>query len=211
MSKLAPPSQATLADAAAAACLLDAGCSTHVQPTGPDRRFPRTNEQSESPAATFESAHVEDRLRRSGLPLSRSWRPSPRYRKGDIGAVRRRRCRRSQRHALCCLAARGGRLHGPDDAQAEPREADVRRRAAAFGRHRAAGSPREQSRRSRSSCGWSCPKAVLSTCRRLLAGWLIWAHSSSAVGDPPATRDQDLHREVGSCPAGTRARAAAGS
>ncbi len=29
-------------------------------------------------------------------------------------------------HVLSCLAARGGRLHSPDDARAEPREADVR-------------------------------------------------------------------------------------
>jgi hypothetical protein len=47
-------------------------------------------------------------------------------------------------HALSCLAARGGRLHCRDDAQAERREADVRRRAAAFVGHRAAGSPRKQ-------------------------------------------------------------------
>jgi hypothetical protein len=47
-------------------------------------------------------------------------------------------------HALSCLAARGGRLHCRDDAQAERREADVRRRAAAFVGHRAAGSPRTE-------------------------------------------------------------------
>jgi FG-GAP-like repeat/ASPIC and UnbV len=45
------------------------------------------------------------------------------------------------RHALSCLAARGGRLHRPDDAQAERREADVRRRAAASLGHPAAGLP----------------------------------------------------------------------
>ena len=39
------------------------------------------------------------------------------------------------------LAARGGRLHSPDDAQADRREADVRRRAAAFVGRRAAGLP----------------------------------------------------------------------
>ena len=50
---------------------------------------------------------------------------------------------RSLRQALSCVAARGGRLHSPDDAQVEPREADVRRRAAAFVGHRAAGSPRK--------------------------------------------------------------------
>jgi hypothetical protein len=47
-------------------------------------------------------------------------------------------------HALSCLAARRGRLHRPDDAQAEPREADVRRRAAFVG-HRVAGLPRRGS------------------------------------------------------------------
>ena len=46
-----------------------------------------------------------------------------------------------QRHALSGLAARGGRLHRPDDARAERREADVRRRAAAFLGHPTAGSP----------------------------------------------------------------------
>jgi hypothetical protein len=45
-------------------------------------------------------------------------------------------------HALSCLAARGGLLHRPGDAQAEPREADVRRGAAASVTHRAAGLPR---------------------------------------------------------------------
>ena len=50
-------------------------------------------------------------------------------------------------HALSCLAARGGRLHCPDDAQAERREADVRRRAAALVGLRAAGLPRPQSSR----------------------------------------------------------------
>jgi hypothetical protein len=50
-------------------------------------------------------------------------------------------------HALWRLAARGGRLHRPDDAKAEPREAGVRRRAAALVGQRAAGSPRLQQRR----------------------------------------------------------------
>jgi hypothetical protein len=40
------------------------------------------------------------------------------------------------------LAACNGRLHGPDDAQAERREADVGRGAAAFVKRRTAGSPR---------------------------------------------------------------------
>ena len=48
-------------------------------------------------------------------------------------------------HALSCRAARGGRLHRPDDAQAERRGADVRRRTAFVG-HPAAGSPRFRSR-----------------------------------------------------------------
>ena len=48
----------------------------------------------------------------------------------------------SECHALSCLAARGGRLHRPENAEVEPREADVRRRAAAFVGHRAAGLPR---------------------------------------------------------------------
>ena len=39
--------------------------------------------------------------------------------------------------------ARGGRLHFPDEAQAEPREARVRRGAAALTGDRAAGSPRQ--------------------------------------------------------------------
>ena len=43
-------------------------------------------------------------------------------------------------------AAPGGRLHNPNDAQPEPREADVRRRATALIGHRAAGSPRTRSR-----------------------------------------------------------------
>ena len=43
--------------------------------------------------------------------------------------------------ALSRLAARGGRLHCADDAQPEPRETGVRRRAAAFVGHRTAGSP----------------------------------------------------------------------
>ncbi len=47
-------------------------------------------------------------------------------------------------HTLICLASRGERLH-TDHAVAEPPEADVRRRAAALVRHRAAGSPRSQS------------------------------------------------------------------
>ena len=57
-------------------------------------------------------------------------------RRGEPGAypidpaLRRGRRRLVLRHALSCLAARGGRLHRPDDAQAERREADVRRRAA---------------------------------------------------------------------------------
>ena len=44
-------------------------------------------------------------------------------------------------HTLSRLAARGGRLDSPDDAQADRREADVRRRAAAFVGRRAAGLP----------------------------------------------------------------------
>ena len=57
-------------------------------------------------------------------------------------------------HAFSCLAARGGRLHRPNDAQAERREADVRRRAAAFVGHPAAGSPRrQQSRRAQRNTG----------------------------------------------------------
>jgi len=47
----------------------------------------------------------------------------------------------AQRHSLRCPAARRGRPHRPDDAQAEPRETDVGDRTAAFVGHRAAGSP----------------------------------------------------------------------
>ena len=47
-------------------------------------------------------------------------------------------------HALSRLAARGGRLHRPDDAQAEPREVDVGRRAIASVGLLTAGSPRTQ-------------------------------------------------------------------
>jgi hypothetical protein len=43
------------------------------------------------------------------------------------------------------LAARGGGLHRPDDAHTEPREADVRRSAAAFVGRLTAGLPRIQS------------------------------------------------------------------
>ena len=44
-------------------------------------------------------------------------------------------------HALSRLAARGGRLHCPDDAQTEPREAELGRRAIASVAHRTAGLP----------------------------------------------------------------------
>ena len=49
--------------------------------------------------------------------------------------------RRVLGHALSCLAARGGRLHPLDDAQAEPRGPDVRRRTTGFVGRRAAGLP----------------------------------------------------------------------
>ena len=48
-------------------------------------------------------------------------------------------------HAPGRLAARGGGLHSPDDAQTGPREADVGRRAVALVGHRAAGLPRSGS------------------------------------------------------------------
>ena len=46
---------------------------------------------------------------------------------------------RALRHAFSCLPARGGRLHRPDDPQADPRQADVTRRATASIAHLAAG------------------------------------------------------------------------
>ena len=56
----------------------------------------------------------------------------PRDRKDDEGGTRALIGRRALRHALSYLAARGGQLHCPDDAQVEPREPDVARRAAPF-------------------------------------------------------------------------------
>ena len=41
--------------------------------------------------------------------------------------------------------------------------------------------------------------------------WLVWSQSSSTVGDLPATRDQDLEPDVGSCSAGSNRKRRAGS
>ena len=59
-------------------------------------------------------------------------------------------------HALNCLSPRSGRVDSPEDAQAGRREADVRRRAAAFLGHQTAGSPRRRSpaRRALASFLW---------------------------------------------------------
>jgi hypothetical protein len=50
-------------------------------------------------------------------------------------------------HALSRLAALGGRVHCPDDAQIEPREAELGRGAVASVAQRTAGSPRNELRR----------------------------------------------------------------
>jgi hypothetical protein len=51
----------------------------------------------------------------------------------------------------------GGRLHGPDDAQVEPREVDVGRLATALAVRGAAASPRNQSRLRRGPPGMALP------------------------------------------------------
>ena len=99
-------------------------------------------------------------------------------------------------HALSCLAARGGRLHRPDDAQAERREVDVRRRAAAFVGHRAAGLPRTRSPTrdvaghslvaigiAGSGTGWTT-KARASTTGRANLGGMKSQPASHAAGTP---------------------------
>jgi hypothetical protein len=79
----------------------------------------------------------------STAAISRGARARRRHRDPPVRAT----SGRLPSHALSCLAARGGRLHSPGDAQAEPSEADVRRRAAALVGHRAAGLPRADSSR----------------------------------------------------------------
>jgi hypothetical protein len=93
-----------------------------------------------------DSAHANDRYR--GAISSPGFGEQPRPGDGRLArsqsSARRFQLGRLLGHALSCIAARGGRLHRPDDAQAEPRGADVRRRAAAVVGRRAAGSPRLQ-------------------------------------------------------------------
>ena len=58
---------------------------------------------------------------------------------GDEGGIRRLRELRMLCHALSCRPARGGQLHRPEDPQADPRQADVTRRATASVGHRTTG------------------------------------------------------------------------
>ena len=78
----------------------------------------------------------------------------------------------------------GGRLHGPDDAQVEPREVAVGRRAIASVELLTTGSPRKRSRQSRWTGCCVCPRRAASSCSAGAAeiaacGWMGEAAASS--------------------------------
>ena len=160
------------------------------------------NRSPSKPGALSQSPNSAVHRRRTAPPARRShsWRAIV-----PTAASRRCLC-----HALSCLAARGGRLHCPDDAQAEPREADVRRRAVAFVGRRAAGSPRTRSRRPShrgDRFDSSCPLALCDPNRDqgqqptdvLCGSYAVATSSSTLVLRPPssmarANRCDPVHR-----------------
>jgi len=109
----------------------------------------------------------------SGRGLARSLPPQRRRRAGYAYAT----------HSAVGPRA-GGRLHGPDDAQVEPREVDVGRRAIASVGHLTTGSPRERWRRRRSADdrfdrrSGSVPAIALATSRRRD----VWASGRATPG-----------------------------
>ena len=107
------------------------------------------------------------------LPRSLTSRRARSERATNASAIAAALASRCLCHALSCLAGRGGLLDPPDDAQAEPCEADVGRRTAAFAGRRTAGLPRAEE------------------------SWLATPYSGSDSRDREPARRRDCHFDRG--------------